>query len=76
MVAASLSVGSTALIVRPCFSLSSTQPAEVAELGVVEVRLGEPAIDARRDAAPELGGAIGRLERLGLLGALLEGLRG
>ncbi len=54
--------------------LELQQPAEVAELGVMEVRLGEPAVDAGRDAASEVCRSVGRFERLGLLGAALEGL--
>ena len=50
--------------------LESDQAAKIAELRVVVVGLGEPAVDAGRDAAALLGRAIGGLERLGLLGAL------
>ncbi len=45
---------------------------EVGELGVVEVRLAEPALDADRDGAGLLGGAIGGGERLGAGRELLE----
>ena len=56
--------------------LERHEHAQVAELAVVEVRLGEPAIDAGGRAAALLGRAVGRLERLGLLGALIEGRAG
>ena len=41
---------------------------------MVEVGLGEPAVDPGRDGARLLGGAVGRGERLGPLGQLLERL--
>ena len=47
---------------------------QVGELGVVEVRLAEPALDAGRDGAGLLGGAVGGGERLGPRGELLERL--
>ena len=49
--------------------LELDQAAEVGELGVVEVRFGEPALDPGGDGAGLLGGAIGGRERLGLRGA-------
>ena len=73
MVAASLRVGSTAEMVRPCFSLSSTSRLRSLELGIVERGLAEPAIDLGRQAAQGLGGFLGRLEGVVLLGALDEG---
>ncbi len=53
--------------------LERDESSQVTELRVVIVRLGEPAIDPGRGAPPLLDGALGRLQRLGLLGALLEG---
>ena len=58
----------------PCFSLSAVSRAEVGELAVVEVRLGEPAVHQGRDGARLLGGPVGGDQRLGLLGQLLERL--
>ena len=59
---------------RPCFSLSWTSRREVGELGVVEVRLGEPALDPGRDGARLLGGPVRGGERLGARRELLERL--
>ena len=72
IVSSSLSVGRTRLIVRSCFSLSVHEPAQVGELGVVEVRLAEPALDAGRDRARLLGRPVGGGQRLGPRGQLLE----
>ena len=52
--------------------LERDQAAQVAELGVVEVGLAEPALDPDRDRPALLGGAIGGGERLGARGQLLE----
>ena len=46
---------------------------QVGELGVVEVRFAEPALDAGRDGARFLGGTVGRGEALGLRRELVEG---
>ena len=45
--------------------LERDQPAQVGELGVVEVRFAEPALDADRDGARFLGRPVGGGERLG-----------
>ena len=73
IVSSSLSVGRTRLTVSFCFSLSVDQPAQVGELGVVEVRLAEPALDPDRDGPRLLGGAVGGGQRLGPRGQLVEG---
>ena len=54
--------------------LELDEAAEVGELGVVEVRLAEPALDPGRHGAGFLGGAIGGGECLGPRGELLERL--
>ena len=54
--------------------LELDEAAEVGELGVVEVRLAEPALDPGRDGARLLGGAVGGGEGLGPRGELLERL--
>ena len=43
------------------------QATQVGELGVMEVRLAEPALDPGRDRAGLLGGSVGGGQRLGLL---------
>ena len=58
---------------EPLLLLELDQPAQVGELGVVEVGLAEPALDAGRDGARLLGRAVGGGERLGAGGQLLEG---
>ena len=57
---------------RRCFSLSVDQPAQVGELGVVEVRFAEPALDPGRDGPGLLGRAVGGGEGLGPRRELLE----
>ena len=52
--------------------LERHQAAQVGELGVVEVRFAEPALDPDRDRARLLGGAVGGGERLGPRGELVE----
>ena len=54
--------------------LELDEAAEIGELGVVEVRLAEPALDPGRDGARLLGGPVGGGERLGPRGELLERL--
>ena len=54
--------------------LELDEPAQVGELGVVEVRLAEPALDPGGDGARLLGGAVGGGERLGPRRELLERL--
>ena len=55
--------------------LERHEPAQVGELGVVEVRLAEPALDPGGHGARLLGGAVGGGERLGPRGELVERLR-
>ena len=57
---------------RALLGLERGQPAQVAELRMVEVRLAEPAVDARRDRADRLGRPVGGGERLGPGGELVE----
>ena len=57
---------------RALLGLERGQPGQVAELRMVEVRLAEPAIDARRDRADRLGGPVGGGKRLGTRGELVE----
>ena len=52
--------------------LERHESAQVGELGVVEVRLAEPALDPHRDGARLLGGPVGGGEGLGPRGQLLE----
>ena len=52
--------------------LEDDEPAQVGELGVMEVRLTEPALDANRYRAGFLGGPVGSGQRLGPLGELVE----
>ena len=54
--------------------LELDEPREVGEFRVVEVGLGEPALDAGGDRPRFLGQAVRRRERLGLLRELLERL--
>ena len=54
--------------------LELDEAAEVGELGVVEVRLAEPALDAGGHGAGFLGGAVGGGEGLGPRRQLLERL--
>ena len=56
----------------PCLALSAVSRRQVAELRMVEVRLAEPALDARRDRADLLGGPVGGGQRLGTGGELVE----
>src|SRR4051812_20225004 len=56
----------------PLLLLERDEAAEVRELTVVVVRLGEPAIDARRHAAAVLRRTVRGFERLGLLRALVK----
>jgi len=49
------------------------EPAEVAELGVMEIRFAEPALHPGGDHAGLLGGAVGGGERFGLGLELVEG---
>ena len=51
IVSDSLSVGSTSADRQPLLLLERRQAGEVGELGVVEVRLGEPAVDPGGDGA-------------------------
>ena len=76
IVSSSSSVGRTRLTREALLLLELDEPAQVGELGVVEVRLGEPALDPGRDGAGFLGRPIRGGERLGALGELLERLRG
>ena len=54
--------------------LELDEPAQVGELGVVEVRFAEPAVDPGRDGPRLLGGPVGGREGLGPRGQLLERL--
>ena len=56
--------------------LERDEPPEVGELGVVEVRLAEPALDPDRDGPCLLGRTVGGGERLGPRGQLVEGVAG
>ena len=53
--------------------LELDQPAQVAELAVVEVRFAEPALDPGRDGPGFLGGTVGGGKRLGSRGQRVEG---
>ena len=55
--------------------LERDEAAQVGELGVVEVRLAEPALDACRDGACLLGRPVGGGEGLGLRGELSNVVR-
>ena len=57
---------------QPLLLLERDQPAQVRELGVVEVRLAEPALDPDRDGARLLGRAVGGGQGLGPGGQLVE----
>ena len=52
--------------------LERHQPAQVGELGVVEVRFAEPALDPDRHRPGLLGGSVGGGEGLGARGQLVE----
>ena len=53
--------------------LEGHQAAQVAEFGVVEIGLAEPALHADRDRPPFLGGAVRGGQCLGARGQLVEG---
>jgi hypothetical protein len=59
---------------EPLLLLQLGEAPQVSELGVVEVRFAEPALDACRDGPRFLGRAVGRDERLGSGRELLERL--
>ena len=72
MVAASLSVGSTAEMVSPCFSLSSTSRRRSANSRWWKLDSANQRSTRAGTLRPAGRGALGGLERLGLGGALLE----
>ncbi len=72
MVSSSSSVGEHQGHRHALLLLELDEATEVAELGVMEVRLAEPALDARRDRAGLLGCPVRGGQGLGLGGERVE----